>query len=213
VVSVTPRPRFAPRERTPGTHCTGGWVGPRAGLDTEARGKIFCPCRGSNPGRPVRSQTLYCLSYKQTIPAFTWKDWEKPRKICQDSCSPGRNLSQGPSEYEAGVLVTMFVAAGCINCRGSWSVRGYVCSMKWTVKQEFASHTEIRSQIEVFEKGALRRIFVLEESDVSWTPAPKQHQWIQYRASSIHLHPHRFVYPFIVMEERNLRLSPLSIHF
>jgi hypothetical protein len=26
-------------ERTPGTHCTGGWVGPRAGLDTEVRGK------------------------------------------------------------------------------------------------------------------------------------------------------------------------------
>jgi hypothetical protein len=40
-------------ERTPGTHCTGGWVGPRAGLDTEVRGKILCPCRGSNPGRPV----------------------------------------------------------------------------------------------------------------------------------------------------------------
>jgi hypothetical protein len=33
LVSVTPRPRFTPRERTPGTHCTGGWVGPRAGLD------------------------------------------------------------------------------------------------------------------------------------------------------------------------------------
>jgi hypothetical protein len=32
-----------PREWTPGTHCTGGWVGPRAGLDTEDRGKIFCP--------------------------------------------------------------------------------------------------------------------------------------------------------------------------
>jgi hypothetical protein len=30
-----------PRVRTPGTHCTGGWVGPRAGLDTEARGKIL----------------------------------------------------------------------------------------------------------------------------------------------------------------------------
>jgi hypothetical protein len=27
-------------ERTPGTYCTGGWAGPRAGLDTEARGKI-----------------------------------------------------------------------------------------------------------------------------------------------------------------------------
>jgi hypothetical protein len=54
---------FTLEERTPGTHCTGGWVGPRAGLDTEVRGKILCPCRGSNPCRPARSQTLYCLSY------------------------------------------------------------------------------------------------------------------------------------------------------
>jgi len=30
-------------------------MGPRAGLDTEDRGKIPCPCRGSNPDRPVRS--------------------------------------------------------------------------------------------------------------------------------------------------------------
>jgi hypothetical protein len=30
-----------------------GWVDPRAGLDTEARGKILFPCRGSNPDRPV----------------------------------------------------------------------------------------------------------------------------------------------------------------
>jgi hypothetical protein len=28
-------------------------VGLRAGLDTEDRGKIFCPCRGSNPDRLV----------------------------------------------------------------------------------------------------------------------------------------------------------------
>jgi hypothetical protein len=34
------------RERTPGTHCTGGWVGPRAGLDTEARAKILLPSAG-----------------------------------------------------------------------------------------------------------------------------------------------------------------------
>jgi hypothetical protein len=31
LVSTTPRPLY-PRERT-GIHCTGGWVGPRAGLD------------------------------------------------------------------------------------------------------------------------------------------------------------------------------------
>jgi len=30
-----------PRERTPGTHWIGGWVGPRAGPNTEARGKIL----------------------------------------------------------------------------------------------------------------------------------------------------------------------------
>jgi hypothetical protein len=44
---------FTPGERTPSTHCTGGWVGLRAGLDTEVRGKILCPRRGSNPDRPV----------------------------------------------------------------------------------------------------------------------------------------------------------------
>jgi hypothetical protein len=53
VVSITHRPRFTPRERTPGTHWTGGWVGPTAGMDTEARGKLLCHRRGSNLDRPV----------------------------------------------------------------------------------------------------------------------------------------------------------------
>jgi hypothetical protein len=44
---------FTPGERTTGTHRTGGWVGLRSGLDTEDRGKILCPRRGSNPDRPV----------------------------------------------------------------------------------------------------------------------------------------------------------------
>jgi hypothetical protein len=51
-----------PRERTPGTHCTGGWVGPSAGLDKEAGGKVLSPLPGiepRSPGRPARSQTLY----------------------------------------------------------------------------------------------------------------------------------------------------------
>jgi hypothetical protein len=39
-------------------------VGPRTGLDAEARRKILCPCWGSNPDRPARSHTLYCLSYR-----------------------------------------------------------------------------------------------------------------------------------------------------
>jgi hypothetical protein len=66
VVSVTPRPRFTPGERTADTHWTGGWVGPRAGLNTEVRGTILLPLPGIEPrlfGRPLRSQTLYWLSY------------------------------------------------------------------------------------------------------------------------------------------------------
>jgi hypothetical protein len=50
-----------PRERTTGTHCRGGCVGPRAGLDTEAGGKILSPLPGiepRSPGHPTRSQTL-----------------------------------------------------------------------------------------------------------------------------------------------------------
>jgi hypothetical protein len=41
-------------------------VSPRAGLDIEDRGKILFPPPGiesRSPGRPARSQTLYCLSY------------------------------------------------------------------------------------------------------------------------------------------------------
>jgi hypothetical protein len=45
-----PRPgRFTPG-KTPGTHCTGGWVSPRAGLD--GCGKS-CPHRDSIPGRNI----------------------------------------------------------------------------------------------------------------------------------------------------------------
>jgi hypothetical protein len=40
-------------ERIPGTHCTGGWVGLRAGLDSEVRGKMLCLCQRSNLDCPV----------------------------------------------------------------------------------------------------------------------------------------------------------------
>jgi hypothetical protein len=38
-----------PRERAVGTHCTGGWVGLRAGLDTEDRGKSFASSGDRTP--------------------------------------------------------------------------------------------------------------------------------------------------------------------
>jgi hypothetical protein len=56
VVSTTPRPLY-PRER-PGTHCTGGRVGPRAGLDVC---KKYCPPPGFDPWtvQPVASRYTY----------------------------------------------------------------------------------------------------------------------------------------------------------
>jgi hypothetical protein len=53
-----------PLERTC-AHRIGGWVDFGAGLDTETRGKILC--KGSNPGRPVCSQTIYSLSYPSSF--------------------------------------------------------------------------------------------------------------------------------------------------
>jgi hypothetical protein len=51
-----------PGKGPPSTHWIGGWMGPRAGVDTEARGTILSPLPGIEPrslGRPADSQTLY----------------------------------------------------------------------------------------------------------------------------------------------------------
>jgi hypothetical protein len=45
--------RFTPRERAPGTHWIGGWVGPRAVLDEVAKRKIPSPLRESNRRNPI----------------------------------------------------------------------------------------------------------------------------------------------------------------
>jgi hypothetical protein len=52
---------FYPR-KIPGTHCTGGWVGPRAGL---GRCRNISPPTGMRSSdRPASSQSLYRLSYR-----------------------------------------------------------------------------------------------------------------------------------------------------
>ena len=47
-------PAALPHGKGPGTHCTRGWVGPRANL---------APNGIRYPGRPARSKSLYQLSY------------------------------------------------------------------------------------------------------------------------------------------------------
>jgi len=59
VDNATPR-TFYPRER-PGTHCIGGWVGPRAewtGVENLA------PTAIRFPDRPARSESVYRLRYR-----------------------------------------------------------------------------------------------------------------------------------------------------
>ena len=59
VVSTTPRPLY-PREG-PGTHCTGGWMGPRVRLDGCGKSHPHTGIR--SPDRPARSESLNRLSY------------------------------------------------------------------------------------------------------------------------------------------------------
>jgi len=44
----------------PGTHCTGGWVGPHG---QSGRAENLAPTGIRSPDRPARSQSLYRLSY------------------------------------------------------------------------------------------------------------------------------------------------------
>jgi hypothetical protein len=53
--SVSLPSRFTTRGKPPGTRSIGGWMGPRAGLDTVEYGKISCPRRESKPVGPARS--------------------------------------------------------------------------------------------------------------------------------------------------------------
>jgi hypothetical protein len=69
VVSTTPRPLY-PRE-TRGTHCTGGWVGPRACLDVCEKSR---PHRDSIPGPYIDVKTSKIKDEKQLNKHFklTW---------------------------------------------------------------------------------------------------------------------------------------------
>jgi hypothetical protein len=58
--------RFTPRERVPGTHWIGGWVGCRDFLDAVVKRKIPSPHRKLNPGTPI-IQPVANVSYKLPI--------------------------------------------------------------------------------------------------------------------------------------------------
>jgi hypothetical protein len=77
-----------PRGKDPRFHCTGGWVGPRAGLDTEARGKILYPCRVSNPDRPVVQLVVrHYTAWANPALEHVWYNW---KHLLLTACPPLR---------------------------------------------------------------------------------------------------------------------------
>jgi hypothetical protein len=60
-----------PRERAPGTHWMGGWVGLEPSWMQWLEEKYSAPIGDLNPDCSDHSQTLYCLSYRSSNPSFT----------------------------------------------------------------------------------------------------------------------------------------------
>ena len=127
MVSTTPRPLY-PRER-PGTHCTVGWVGPRAGLD--GCGK-FPPTGIRSPDLPACSESLYRLSYRGRL-NFMWMQQiilhvkhpvrrETSELYTQDGHCAERNSSDQVSEGQA--MIHTHACRICMSyiilCKGLW---------------------------------------------------------------------------------------------
>jgi hypothetical protein len=55
-------PAALPPRKGPGTHCTGGWEGPRAGLDWFGEKNISCTHRVSDP-EPSSQYLVYQIRY------------------------------------------------------------------------------------------------------------------------------------------------------
>jgi hypothetical protein len=75
---------FTTRERTPGTHWIGGWVGPRAVLDAGVKRKIPSPRRESNP----RTTIVQPVAQRYTDGAITALLVELELKRNVFACAP-----------------------------------------------------------------------------------------------------------------------------
>jgi hypothetical protein len=64
--------RLTPRERAPGTHWIGGWVGPRAGLDAVVKRTFPSFCRDSNLPIIQLVAQRYTTELTRLIEVITW---------------------------------------------------------------------------------------------------------------------------------------------
>jgi hypothetical protein len=120
---------FCHGERTPSTHCTGGWVGLRAGLDTEVGGKILCPCQGLNPDRLVVQSIVRHYTDRATpaphkhhvLAKFSMFINQLSYCNCQNCPMKSKLLLNGCFFYYFFTLVKIFINI----CNSDWEVLSY----------------------------------------------------------------------------------------
>ena len=99
VVNATPRPLY-PLER-PGTHCTGGCVGPRAGLNG---------CRKSCPPTGIRSRTLQTVASRytdyDTRPLCVFRSFQISRTILNEGITMCLQFNE---RYTVHVCTVFFI--------------------------------------------------------------------------------------------------------
>jgi hypothetical protein len=94
--------RFTPKERAPGIHWIGGWVGPRAVLDAVVNRKIPSPHRESNPRTPIVQPVAVWLI--KDLEHFCYGGYDDPiRTVAWSKVVPVLLFLNGPPRHE-GVL-------------------------------------------------------------------------------------------------------------
>jgi hypothetical protein len=104
--------RFTSRERAPGTHWIGGWVGTRAVLDPVMKRKIPSPRRESNPRTPI----VQPVAQRYTDWAITALRWgvivSKQRRKWYEGVS--KSFRTGRLERELQVVQFSATTCRCI---------------------------------------------------------------------------------------------------
>jgi hypothetical protein len=95
---------FTPREKAPGTHWIGGWVGPRGVLDAVVKRKIPSPrFEPQNPDRPACSPALFLILALQPVEVLYVMFWHASRS--ENNTERGEQISMPRSGIETSVAV------------------------------------------------------------------------------------------------------------
>jgi hypothetical protein len=114
--------RFTLREKAPGTHCIGGWVGPRTGLKAVVKRKIPSPRRESNPRTPIvqpvaQQYTDWTITVLRMWLMYTefWELYLSHGDHLENLCVKER-LLKWVREWVSH-SVTQLITSGCSQCK------------------------------------------------------------------------------------------------